>query len=55
MTTAEEKSSEYKIELSPQQQEEFEEQLIIAMYKQLYANGLLSDVQLSELLKMHNK
>ncbi|HNX63895.1 MAG TPA: hypothetical protein PKI60_01740 [Oscillospiraceae bacterium] len=54
MTTAEEKSSEYKIELSPQQQEEFEDQLIIAMYKQLYANGFLSDAQLNELLRMHN-
>ncbi|NLK71353.1 MAG: hypothetical protein GX286_07965 [Clostridiales bacterium] len=54
MTMVEKKSSGYKIELSPQQQKKFEEQLIIAMYKQLYANGLLSDVQLSELLKMHN-
>ena len=54
MTAAEEKSSEYKIELSPQQQEEFENQLIIAMYKQLYTNGFLSDAQLNELLRMHN-
>ncbi len=54
MTTSEKKSSDYKLELSPQQQEEFENQLIIAMYKQLYTNGFLSDVQLNELLKLHD-
>ncbi|MFA5659650.1 MAG: hypothetical protein WC900_10260 [Oscillospiraceae bacterium] len=55
MKTADGELSQYIIELSPQQQEKFDEQLIIAMYKQLYANGLLSDMQLNELLKMHNK
>lgn len=54
MTANKEKSAEHKIELQPLQQAEFEKQLMIAMYKQLYSNGLLSDIQLNELLKMHN-
>ena len=44
-----------KILMSEEQKQSFKELLKIAVYKQLYENGFLTQVQLTALLKMQNR
>lgn len=41
--------------ISTEQVNDFRNELMIAVYKQLYTNGFISDVQLRQLLSLHGR